>query len=274
MDRMTVTFLERRYLKALLAAVTPSKALAACCLAGIFLTPSSRAETNSFAARAERAYANAQQLARKEPTNHVAAVQVARAAFEWAEFARKDAERAGIAQRGIDAARLVIARKPTNAAAHYWLGMDLGQLARTKSLGALRLVREMEDEFTRASALDPRTDYAGPDRSLGFLYRDAPGWPTSIGSKKKAREHLERAVQLAPEFPDNQIALLESFEQWADRQNFERQLKAAEKSLAEAKAKFTGPEWEPTWADWNQRFDEMKSKSGAVGKSTPNKGGK
>ncbi|HTD65817.1 MAG TPA: hypothetical protein VK846_04710, partial [Candidatus Limnocylindria bacterium] len=158
-----------------------------------------RAETNSFAARSERAFTEAQTSVRRQPTNVVSLIQLARAAFDWAEFARNDDPREEIAQRGIEAARHVIELSPTNAAAHYWLGMNLGQLARTKTLGALKLVREMEDEFLRARSLDEHVDYAGPDRSLGMLYRDAPGWPTSIGSKKKAREALERAVRLHPE---------------------------------------------------------------------------
>jgi len=242
------------------------------CFAGIGLAAWAHAETNSFSSRADRAYQDAQQLVRKEPTNVFAAVNFARAAFDWAEFSSKDSQREEIALRGIEAARAAISREQTNAAAHYWLGMNLGQLARTKSLGALKLVREMEEEFTRAKNFDEHLDYAGPDRSLGLLYRDAPGWPTSLGSKKKARQHLERALQLHPEFPDNQLALVESFEEWADRQSFDRQLKAAEKCLAEAKAKFAGADWEQSWADWNKRFAEMKQKSGAVGKSSSSKG--
>ena len=244
------------------------------CCAGIFFATTAWGETNSFAARAERAYTDAQQQVRKAPTNNLIAIQFARAAFEWAEFAHRDEARADIAQHGIDLARTVLIREPTNAAAHYWLAMNLGQLARTKSLGALKLVREMESAFTRAANLDPHTDYAGPDRSLGYLYRDTPGWPASIGSKKKAREHFERAVQLHPEFPDNQLALLESFEQWADRMSFESQFKVTEHVLSEGKRKFTGPEWDSSWADWNKRFDEMKTKAGAVGKSPPSKGAK
>ena len=244
------------------------------CFTFILLSVAAHADSDSFAARAERAYTEAQQHVRKEPTNNAAAVKFARASFEWAEFAHKDEARADIAQHGIDLARTVLIREPTNAAAHYWLAMDLGQLARTKSLGALKLVREMADEFTRASSLDPHTDYAGPDRSLGMLYRDAPGWPTSIGNKKKAREHLERAAQLHPEFPDNQLALLESFEQWADRMSFESQFKVTERVITEGKMKFTAPEWDSSWADWNQRFAALKTKAGAVGKSTPSKGAK
>ena len=244
----------------------------AVCCAALTAEISLRADEPELAARAEKTFQQTQLRTRKEPTNTTTLVAFSRAAFDWAEYARKDAEREDVALRGIEAARAAIAREPNNAAAHYWLGMNLGQLARTKSLGALKLVREMEDEFTRALNLDENYDYAGPDRSLGLLYRDAPGWPTSIGSKKMAREHLERAVKLHPEFPDNQLALLESFEQWADRQNFDRLLKSSEAAMTEAKNKFTGPDWDVSWADWNKRLREMKSKAAAVGKPLPTKG--
>lgn len=236
-----------------------STARATVCSAGV-LAGVARAEDNSFAARAERTFNDAQLLASKERTNVIVLVRMARAAFDWAEFARKADERANIANAGINSARTAIQREPTNAAAHYWLGMNLAQLARTKSLGALRIVREMESEFQRANQLDEHIDYAGAHRSLGFLYRDAPGWPTSIGSKKKAREHFERAVELHPEFPDNQLGLLETFDEWGERQNFDQQIRITERVLVEAKSKFTGPEWEPGWVDWNKRLAEMQRK--------------
>lgn len=228
----------------------------------------------SFSVRAETAFTEAQQKVRQQPSNTLALVELARAAFEWAEFSRRDEDRADRAQRGLDAARLAIAQEETNAAAHYWRAMNLGQMARTKSLGALKLVREMETEFLRAISLDEHTFFAGPDRTLGLLYRDAPGWPTSIGSKKKARQHLERAAQLHPEFPENQLALLESFEQWGDKRDFERQLKVVEITLADSRSKFTGPAWEASWADWEKQFAALKAKSSVVGKLTPSKGAK
>ena len=230
------------------------------------------ADTNSFAAHAERAFHDAEKLADSRPVAVTTLVQLARAAFDAAEFTRSDDRREEFATRGIDAARAAIDRESTNAAAHYWLGMDLGELARTKTLGALKLVHEMESEFQRALELNADYDYAGPDRSLGYLYRDTPGWPTSIGNKKKAREHFEQAVKLHPEFPDNQLGLVESFEKWSDRQNFLRQLKVAERIMGEAEQKFTGAAWEASWADWKKRLAEMKSRSGTVGNSTAKKG--
>jgi len=109
------------------------------------------ADRDTPAGRAERLFQEAQQRHREQPTNVHAAIDAAQAAFNWAEFAGKDSLRAGIAQFGIAAARDALAASPTNAAAHYWLGMNLGQFARTKSLGALRLVREMEAALLRAT---------------------------------------------------------------------------------------------------------------------------
>ncbi|HMJ91714.1 MAG TPA: hypothetical protein VK530_17965 [Candidatus Acidoferrum sp.] len=225
-----------------------------------------------FPAAAEREYRSAMENWRKEPASATAAVAVARSAFLHAEFVTRDSSRADIAHRGIDAARAVIAQDPNHAAAHYWLAMDLGQLARTKSLGALPLVKEMAREFLHARDLDEHVDYAGPDRSLGLLYRDAPGWPTSIGDKGRARSHLLRAVKLHPEFPENQLCLVETYEQWGERDRFDQQLKTAELVINEARSKFTGDEWEFNWSDWNKRFAVMKAKAAAVGRATSPKG--
>ena len=47
-------------------------------------------------------------------------------------------------QQGIAAAKQAVSRASNSAPAHYYLGMDLAQLAQTKSLGALKLVGQME----------------------------------------------------------------------------------------------------------------------------------
>lgn len=238
------------------------------CLAG------AAAETNTFAIRAERVFSEARQKFRREPTNVVAMVRLARTAFDWGEFAVKDAQRIEIAEQGIEAARLAIRTESTNGAARYWLAMNLGQMARAKMLSALLLVREMEEEFLLACAHDPRTDHAGPERSLGTLYREAPGWPTSIGNKQKAREHLERAVQLEPDFPDNQLTLIEAYAKWSDRAAFHRQLKAVEDCMATARARFPGEEWEASHADWAKRWRVIKAQAAQMAPAAPHAGGK
>jgi tetratricopeptide (TPR) repeat protein len=238
-------------------------------LALVWAVIANAAGAESFAARAERAFSEAQRQVQREPGKLGALIDLSSAAFHFAEFARDNTQRAAIATQGIDSAREAIYLSTNSAAAHYWLAMNFGQLARTKMLGALQLVRRMEEEFLTARRLDERVDYAGPDRSLGLLYREAPGWPTSIGNKRKAREHLERAVRVAPEFPDNQLALVETFLQWGDRPSAAAQFKALEECLENAKTRFTGEEWAQSWDDWNKRFAVVKA---ALGRSTTTPG--
>ena len=219
------------------------------------------AEGTALADHAERTFLAWEQSTSRNRTNISALIQLSRASYEWAEFSHRDEQRADIAGRGIMAARTAIQLEDTNAAAHYWLGMNLGQLARTKTLGALKIVREMETEFLRAVTLDPRVDFAGPDRALGYLYRDAPGWPTSIGNRNKARAHLESAAKLNPDFPDNQLALAETFHEWGEIQNFTRQLEAVEAVMRKARNTFSGPDWDASWADWTKRLANLRSKA-------------
>src|SRR5678815_2913387 len=89
--------------------------------------------------RVERIYREARMNRDAQGTNSVESLwKFARACFDWAELAKTDGSRAQIAEEGIAAAREAIRRKYGSAPAHYYLAMDLGQLARTKSLGALK----------------------------------------------------------------------------------------------------------------------------------------
>jgi tetratricopeptide (TPR) repeat protein len=138
--------------------------------------------------------------------------------------------------------------------------MDLGQLARTELLGALKLVKEMEREFKTAAGLDEKFDFAGPERNLGLLYRDAPGWPASIGSKRKARNFLERAVKLAPDYPENHLNLAESYLQWRENDSARLKLNALDSLWPKAQTNFTGEKWEQSWSDWSTRRDAVRKK--------------
>jgi len=83
----------------------------------------------SFAVRAREIFAAAQKRHLAEPTNAVAAWEFARACFDRAEFATNDTERVIIADQGIAACRRLLERQTGSAPAHYYLGMNLGQLA-------------------------------------------------------------------------------------------------------------------------------------------------
>ncbi len=195
-----------------------------------------------------------------DPTNSQSALKFARACFEFAEFATNSTQRALLANEGIKAARWVLENQPQNGEAHYWLAMNLAQLSRTKGWGALKIVNEMEKEYLKAIELSPEIDYAGPHRLLGLLYRDAPGWPLSIGSKQKAKYHLQQAVKLAPDFPDNQLFLIESFIKWGEKSEAIRQYNQAKIIIQNAKNVFTGDYWAASWEDWNSRLKKVSDK--------------
>ena len=214
-----------------------------------------------FAVRAEKAFRLAQiQLA--SGTNYSIAWQFARACFDFADLATNDIQRAAIARQGIAACRELLARKTNSAPGHYYLAMNEGQLAQAEapSLNAYGLVRQMEHEFKTAADLDPSFDYAGPERCLGLLYRDAPGWPFSIGSHRKAREWLEQAAKFAPAYPENHLNLAESFLQWHETDNARSELEGLDRLWPKAQTNLTGEAWEQSWDDWSTRRAAARKK--------------
>ncbi len=219
--------------------------------------------------RPQRLYDEAKARWQKETTNAQAAWEFGRACYDWAEHATNDTQRAALGHEGIAACQAAIALAPSNAPAHYYLGLNYGQLARTKLLGAIKLVDQMEVVWARTIALDPAFDYAGGHRALGILYRDAPGWPTSLGSKQKARLHLQKAVELAPDYPGNKLSLLESLAQWGEKKTVQDQAAVTETYLKAARARLTGDPWASDWRDWNRQWDRIKARCAVVPARSP-----
>ncbi|MEW6161633.1 MAG: TRAP transporter TatT component family protein, partial [Verrucomicrobiota bacterium] len=214
---------------------------------------------NPFAVRAEANYSRAKERFHSEPENAEAAWQFGRACFDWFEFAPAE-KKADIATEGIAACEKAIALKPDSAPAHYYLGLNKGRLADTKrNLSGLSLVKEMEKALKKAIALDPQFDFAGPDRSLGMLYAEAPGWPLSVGHKSKARQHLTRAIELAPDFPDNRLSYIEALLNWKEFAKASEEIEALEARWAKARETLRGEAWTQSWADWEKRLAKAKS---------------
>jgi hypothetical protein len=220
-----------------------------CILSAVALDPAATAQKQYWLALAKHT---------KQATNGTLAWEFARACFDAAEYATNSSERAEIAQQGIKACLEVLAREPKSAPAHYYYGMNLGQLAQTKGIGALKVAEEMKREFNIARQLDETIDYAGPDRNLGMYYRDAPGFVG--GSRTKAIEHLKHASEVAPEYPDNRLALIEAELKWNDRNGARRELKELEEVLPKARATFADQQWASSWTSWDARYKDLKRK--------------
>ncbi|HXC97814.1 MAG TPA: hypothetical protein VN048_00635 [Verrucomicrobiae bacterium] len=208
-----------------------------------------------FANKARKAYEDAKARYQAATNNPDASGQFARACFDWADYATTDAHRAEIAEEGIAVCQGLLKIATNSVPGHYYLAMNLGQLARTKSLGALKIVTQMEAEFNLVLRLDPGYSFAGPDRNLGLLYLDAPNWPLSLGSNSKARQHLQKALKLAPDYPENHLNLIEAELEWGDKKSATAGLKALDELWPDARKKLAGDEWAADWADWEKRRD-------------------
>jgi tetratricopeptide (TPR) repeat protein len=213
-----------------------------------------------FATRAEAEFLRARARFQADTNSDEAAGEFARACFHFADLATNNAQSELVAEQGIGVCRALIARQPDSAPGHYYLGLNLGQLADTRrNFSALKMVKEMEREFLRAVELDERFDYAGPDRTLGMLYLQAPVIG-SVGSRSKARQRLKRAVELAPEFPGNRLNLGEAYLKWGEFNAAIQEVKALEESWPQAREKFSGESWAVTWWEWERRLKNAKKR--------------
>lgn len=205
-------------------------------------------------------YEKSKEAHRKSPADIDTALRFAKACFDLAEFATNSAHRAQLATDGIEVCKEILKTNSLNGEAHYWLAMNYAQLSRTKGWSALKIVNEMEKEYLKAIEINPAMDNAGPHRYLGLLYRDAPGWPVSIGSKAKARKHLEEAVRIAPDFPDNQLFLVETYLKWSEKKLAQEQFLKAKEVIRSARQKYNGDEWHASWEDWDNRLKKIEAK--------------
>jgi hypothetical protein len=215
-------------------------------------------ESNPRAAKAAGAYVEAKGQLAAQPEDVERAWLLGRACFDLAEFATNNTQRATLAREGIAACQTAVAFCPTSAPAHYYLGMNRGQLARTMTLGAIKLVDAMEQDFLQAQRLDPSFDQAGPDRNLGLLYHQAPGWPVSVGNQTKARQRLEKAVELAPIYPGNRLNLMEAYAEWGELELLRRGFTEWDKQLEQARSQYAGDQWQGDWQDWEQRIERLQ----------------
>ncbi len=208
--------------------------------------------------RAQRDYEAAGRRWKADTNNLEAAWQFGRACFDLADAATNNAQRAQVAQEGIIASRRATVLEPKLAAGYYYLGLNLGQLARAKPLSAIGILGDVESAWLSSIALDPKFDYSGAHRAIGVLYRDAPGWPLSLGNRKKSLFNLEKGVEVSPDYPGNRLYLLETWIKWGKKDKARTALDVTRKVMEKAPATFTGPAWAEDRTDWERRWKRIQ----------------
>lgn len=136
--------------------------------------------------------------------------QLARTCFILGDLAPKG-QRAAYYKKGLAYAERLLAQEPGGVAGHYWKALNLSGLADVGTrMEGFKLLPKLMEELKRVLILDETYDQAGVHRVMGRIYFQAPGWPISVGDKKKSLQHLETAVRLAPNHSTNHLYLAET----------------------------------------------------------------
>ena len=96
---------------------------------------------------------------------------------------------------------------PDQPEAKIWHAIILSGYAKVISgwakLNALKLVGQSKTLLLESIALNPNALHGSAYTSLGSLYYKVPVWPMSFGDKDKAKEYLEKSLEMNPKGIDS-----------------------------------------------------------------------
>ena len=96
-----------------------------------------------------------------------------------------------------------VIERPEFAEAYLWHGTILASYAKVKGgVGAIKLIKSAKKNLEKSIAMKQDAEGGLGHAVLGSLYARAPGWPVAFGDKKKAGNHLRKALDITPESRD------------------------------------------------------------------------
>ncbi|MBN1441755.1 MAG: tetratricopeptide repeat protein [Planctomycetes bacterium] len=101
---------------------------------------------------------------------------------------------------------------------YYYLALVLGSYCEViheqGGIPRAALLRESMENALMAKAIDERIDHAGPHRYLGkLMVETADALSHKIGTFEAGIEHLQRAVELSPDFAENRLFLAQALKE-------------------------------------------------------------
>ena len=105
------------------------------------------------------------------------------------------AQRRAALERGVMAGEGAVRLAPGRPEGHFWLAANMGTLAESFGLRqGLKYRGRIKDELARVLAIDPAWQESSAESALGRWYLEVPR--LFGGSKRKAEEHLRRALAI------------------------------------------------------------------------------
>ncbi len=151
-----------------------------------------------------------EELKRKHPENDVVRGKLSHAFFYKGFFEEQKKERERLFHKGMQCGNEAVTLYPEAVYGNFWYASNMGMWGMCR--GIMASLKSVDPMFKAMQIVLKRNEaffFGGPHRAIGRLYHHAPGWPLSIGNKRKALEHLERAVEIAPDFLCNRLWLAE-----------------------------------------------------------------
>ncbi|MCZ6794122.1 MAG: tetratricopeptide repeat protein [Planctomycetota bacterium] len=131
------------------------------------------------------------------------------------------AQRQRFAHKGAAMGRSAIKYSSERVEPYYYTALNIAsfcEITRDKGfVPATSVLRRLLEHAKMAVALDEQFDHAGPQRFLGKFITGTSGYLMyQFGSFDDGLEHLRRAVELSPEFAQNQLFLAEALKDDGD----------------------------------------------------------
>lgn len=138
--------------------------------------------------------------------NTVYAADIAAFQSRWAEanYEITGDDQAAAFESLIADVNAAVAAEPGNPDLLIWKAIIESTYAgKTSGLSALSLVKSARSALEDAMEIDPMALNGSAYTSLGALYYQVPPWPIAFGSSKKARQYLEKALEINPDGIDS-----------------------------------------------------------------------
>lgn len=132
--------------------------------------------------------------------------------YYWLGEGAEGGDRLFYFEEGVGWGEEGVAADADSLEANFWLAVNYGSYGQEKGImQSLALITPIREKAEHALELDEGYFYGGPWRVLGRLYHKAPGFPLSIGDRRKAGECFEKALGFGPDFYLNHLFLAELY---------------------------------------------------------------
>lgn len=186
-----------------------------------------------FAARtdfsgAEQALSLYKKVMEENPDNIEAQWKAARAIYWIADHSTSTKDKLRLFEEGIKMAEKTVQLDPKSVDAHFWLGGLYGSYGETKGvLKSLALVKPIRREMDAINRLDDTYQGGAGYRVMGIVDYKVPGF--AGGSRKRAIENLNKALEIDPNNAFTRFYLAEYFQLTKNKAKALEHLDALEK---------------------------------------------